>query len=225
MKLILFILLSLLGIQLHLSKNILKMFKKNLLFNRFNYSNNNNNNQNNNINNNLNNNPNVKPTEQALNKINENIGQLANKYENNNSPNIQGLKYGGRINPNKYGKGTEKRGRLNRKNTRSFGFMMDPTLIYKNCIYSDRNVSYNQICSSSGSNSFDPSMITNCNLSFCNVCCDNIEKMLNKQISDTTIGANLYSLQSEGYHEVKDAVSKGDMVKHCKKECFVSIIG
>ena len=218
------------------NKNLLRNFKKNTLSTAFGNNNNNNNNNNflnnNQIQNNFlykNSNLNEKankdkdPGQQALNKINDLIANLANKYHDNTPPDLKGLKNGGNINPNTNGKGNQARGLANRDNDKDNPFMKNPTDLFRTCPVPDKKVSYPQVCDTKDSVP-DPNLKTTCKLSFCNVCCNELEKMLTNAITNNPVGAAIYPSTSEGVHDVHDAIKKSNAVKQCKDACFVSFI-
>lgn len=137
----------------------------------------------------------------------------------------QGALSGGKnglLNSEMYPQNMVKRAKNSRTDKTLYGFMNDPTEVYSFCINPFKNINYVEWCKN---NKLDDSRkVVNCELSFCNVCCDTLEMQYDYLSKEGNFGQKLGLGVGQGQEDMKNAIIKASNIDECKKKCQVSNI-
>ena len=95
--------------------------------------------------------------------------------------------------------------------------MAIPNKIYKFCIYPSYELNYVKWCADKYATSSQQKLM-NCENTFCNLCCDNLEVMYNNQANNNVIGELIGLSHEGGARKINSAVTKQE-IHECKSSC------
>jgi len=95
--------------------------------------------------------------------------------------------------------------------------MNNPIEIYRECIYPRTNANSIKWCKKVYMP--DEKKITSCQLSFCNICCSNLEYAILKNVNNCPFASVLNLTSPEGQTIIKDYIAKGNTVAECRNTC------
>lgn len=112
----------------------------------------------------------------------------------------------------------KKRAQFSRNNLDIFGNVMSyPIDIYRSCIYPVAKINYRNWCKNV--NFGHPDKIVACQISFCNVCCDNLAIEYEEIAKENRFATNLGMTTNDFIQLMKDHIVKTDQIQACKNKC------
>jgi hypothetical protein len=113
----------------------------------------------------------------------------------------------------------KERAKFSRKNLEIYGnIMSNPIDIYRSCIYPVAKINYRNWCKNV--NFGNNEKIVTCQISFCNVCCDNLSLEYEEIAKENRFATNLGMTSNDFIEFMKDHVVKTNQVESCKNKCI-----
>jgi len=111
-----------------------------------------------------------------------------------------------------------------RKNEDIFGPIMNyPIEVYRTCIYPSADVNYVKWCQNVNFGNSDKML--GCKLSFCNVCCDNLQLEFRQLALENSIATSFGMTSPDMDILMKDYINKGEKIKECRNRCLSTYPG
>jgi hypothetical protein len=112
----------------------------------------------------------------------------------------------------------KQRAKFSRSNLEIFGKIMSyPIDIFRSCIYPSAKINYRNWCKNVNFGQSDK--ITACQISFCNVCCDNLVQEYEAIARENRFATNLGMTSNDFSQLMKDHIVKTDQIQSCKNRC------
>lgn len=112
----------------------------------------------------------------------------------------------------------KERAQQSRKNEKIFGKIMNyPIEVYRSCIYPVSKINYVKWCNNV--NFGHPDKVVSCELSFCNVCCDNLIFEYQQLALENPLATTLGLTTPLAGDLMKDYFIKGDKITECRNNC------